>query len=83
MTAWPLRAASDGSPIKGQQPSSWETATKDYRRIEIPVLLIWGDQDRARPVESEHDRMLIPGVEMTTLAGGGHFLPLDRPRELT
>jgi len=27
--------------------------------------------------------MLIPGVEMTTLAGGGHFLPLDRPRELT
>ena len=77
MTAWPLRAASDGSPIKGQQPSSWETATKDYRRIEIP------DQDWARPVEWEHDRMLIPGVEMTTLAGGGHFLPLDRPRELT
>jgi len=83
LTAWPLRAASDGSLIEGQQPSSWETATNDYRRIEIPVLPIWGDQDWARPVEWEHDRMLIPGVEMTTLAGGGHFLPLDRPRELT
>jgi pimeloyl-ACP methyl ester carboxylesterase len=62
---------------------SWEAATKNYGRIEIPVLLIWGDQDWARPVEREHDRMLIPGVEMLTLPEGGHFLPLDRPRELT
>jgi pimeloyl-ACP methyl ester carboxylesterase len=62
---------------------SWDTATKDYGRIQMPILLIWGDQDWARPVEREHDRMLIPGVEMMTLAGGGHFLPLDRPRELT
>jgi pimeloyl-ACP methyl ester carboxylesterase len=62
---------------------SWDTATKDYGRIQMPILLIWGDQDWARPVEREHDRMLIAGVEMTTLAGGGHFLPLDRPRELT
>ncbi|HET7447046.1 MAG TPA: alpha/beta hydrolase [Methyloceanibacter sp.] len=62
---------------------SWDTASKDYGRIQMPILLIWGDQDWARPVEREHDRMLIAGVEMTTLAGGGHFLPLDRPRELT
>ena len=62
---------------------SWETATKDYGHIDIPVLLIWGDRDWARQPEREHDRALIKTAEMTTLAPGGHFLPLDRPRELT
>ena len=62
--------------------ASWETATKDYGRIDVPVLLIWGDQDWATPPEREHDRTLIKGAEMTTLANGGHFLPLDRPKEV-
>jgi pimeloyl-ACP methyl ester carboxylesterase len=48
----------------------------------VHVLLIWGDQDWARPDERERDRALIPGVQMTTVENGGHFLPLDRPREL-
>ncbi|MGH9807152.1 MAG: alpha/beta fold hydrolase [Terriglobia bacterium] len=63
--------------------ASWETATKDYGHIETPVLLIWGDRDWAKLSERERDRKLIPGVEMTTLKNGGHFLPLDRPQELT
>jgi pimeloyl-ACP methyl ester carboxylesterase len=62
---------------------TWEAATKDYGRIDVPVLLIWGDRDWARPPEREHDRKLIPNVQMTTLERGGHFLPLDRPEELT
>ena len=61
---------------------SWEAATKDYGRIEVPVMLIWGDQDWARPSEREHDRTLIKGAEMTTLKRGGHFLALDRPEEV-
>jgi pimeloyl-ACP methyl ester carboxylesterase len=62
---------------------TWETATKDYGRIEVPVLLVWGDQDWARPSERDHDRTLIPGVQMTTLDCGGHFLALDRPGKLS
>ena len=62
---------------------SWEIATKDYGRIEVPVLLIWGDRDWATPSERERDRKLIPGVETITLKNGGHFLPLDRPQEFT
>ncbi len=63
--------------------ASWEVATKGYGRIDVPVLLIWGDRDWARPSEREHDRTLIPHVEMMTLERGGHFLPLDRPLELS
>ncbi len=62
--------------------ASWQTATKDYGRIDIPVLLVWGAQDWALPSEREHDRTLIPGVQMATLDRGGHFLALDRPQEL-
>jgi pimeloyl-ACP methyl ester carboxylesterase len=35
---------------------SWERATKGYANIKIPVLLVWGKQDWARPEEMEHDR---------------------------
>ena len=33
-------------------------------------------------LRAEHDRTLIPGVQMATLDRGGHFLALDRPQEL-
>jgi len=62
--------------------SSWEAANKAYRDIDIPVCLIWGDRDWARADERERDRHLIPRVEVKTIAQAGHFLPLDRPREL-
>jgi pimeloyl-ACP methyl ester carboxylesterase len=58
---------------------SWERATKSYANIKIPVLLIWGKQDWARPDEMDHDRRIIPGAQMITIEDGGHFLPLDQP----
>ena len=60
----------------------WEAATAAHRNIDVPVGLIWGDQDWSKPDEREHDRSLIPNVEMTTIKNGGHFLPLDRPKEV-
>lgn len=62
--------------------ASWEAATKVYGNIDVPVHLIWGDKDWSRSGDREHDRDLIPGVQMTTVENGGHFLPLDRPQEL-
>jgi pimeloyl-ACP methyl ester carboxylesterase len=62
---------------------SWECARQEYPRIGVPVLLVYGDRDWSLPSDREHTRALIPNVTMKTIAGGGHFLPLDRPRELS
>jgi pimeloyl-ACP methyl ester carboxylesterase len=59
--------------------ASWEEATTTYPHSEIPVRLIWGEKDWARPDERAHDRDLLPGVQVVTVDQGGHFLPLDRP----
>jgi pimeloyl-ACP methyl ester carboxylesterase len=62
--------------------ASWEAAAASYRDIRVPAMLIWGDKDWARAAEREHDRSLIPGAETVTVNSAGHFLPLDRPKEL-
>ena len=62
--------------------ASWETATESYRNIKAPVSSVWGERDWSTPAERERDHSLIPGAETTTLENSGHFLPLDRPREL-
>jgi pimeloyl-ACP methyl ester carboxylesterase len=62
--------------------ASWEAATDVYGNIDVPVCLIWGDKDWSKPSEREQDRSMIPGVQMTTVEDGGHFLPLDRPQKL-
>lgn len=61
---------------------SWQLAREQYNRVDVPVLLIYGDRDWSRNAERENTRARIPNVVMRTIKGGGHFLPLDRPREL-
>lgn len=61
---------------------SWELTTTQYRRIKVPVLLIWGHEDWAYQAERQKDESLVPGVRVETVLGGGHFLSLDRPEEL-
>ena len=45
--------------------------TRTYPKINIPVRLIWGDKDWARPSESEHDRSLLLRAEMVTVEMAG------------
>jgi pimeloyl-ACP methyl ester carboxylesterase len=61
----------------------WSEARNEYPRIGIPTLLIYGGRDWAPLTLRERNRALIPGVAMSTVSDGGHFLSLDRPRDLT
>ncbi len=60
----------------------WDQAHAHYPDIKVPVLLIYGEHDWSRPNERETTLKDISGAKMHTVAGGGHFLSLDRPREV-
>jgi len=62
--------------------SQWDEARTHYGRITVPVLLVYGDRDWSRPQERQATLRAIPQARIETVAGGGHFLPLDRPREV-
>jgi pimeloyl-ACP methyl ester carboxylesterase len=61
----------------------WEAARKEYGRIKVPVGLIYGQYDWSRPEEREANLSAIPRAQLTTVRGGGHFLSLDAPAEIT
>lgn len=59
----------------------WEDARREYGAIDRPVLLLYGDHDWSRPTERAADARDIPGAQLRTVAGAGHFLSLDAPSE--
>ena len=55
------------------------------RRLDVPVLLLWGDSDAVSPLKIPmyiRDNVL-PQAAITyrTLSGVGHFLMLEKPKE--
>ena len=62
--------------------AGWERARSEYKSIDLPVLLVYGDHDWSRVAEREADRQAIPGAQLRTVKDAGHFLALDAPDEL-
>jgi pimeloyl-ACP methyl ester carboxylesterase len=57
----------------------WRKAHDLYGRIQVPVLLLYGDRDWSREAERQATLREIPGARLAMVANGGHFLPLDQP----
>ena len=62
--------------------AKWEAARQAYGRINVPVLLVYGDRDWSRENERKQTLAEIPGAKMETVRDGGHFLSLDQPGEV-
>jgi pimeloyl-ACP methyl ester carboxylesterase len=60
---------------------TWEAVREQYGGIDCPVLLLYGDHDRSRLDERAETARLIPGAEVRTVTGAGHFLSFDAPGE--
>ena len=54
-------------------------ARSRYRKINAPVLLIYGQKDWSRPSDRQANRQLLPAAEFTEVPNAGHFISLERP----
>ena len=63
--------------------SSADTDTTDLLpNIEMPTLLLWGDDDRRCPMNiAEQLRGAIPDAELAVIANAGHLSNMERPAE--
>jgi pimeloyl-ACP methyl ester carboxylesterase len=60
----------------------WDEARAEYKNINVPVLLLYGDDDWSNPEEQEANQRDIPGVKHEMIKNAGHFMSLDAPDEL-
>jgi pimeloyl-ACP methyl ester carboxylesterase len=63
--------------------SSADTDTTDLLpNIEVPTLLVWGDDDRRSPIDiAEQLRDAIPNAELAVIAKAGHLSNIEQPEE--
>jgi len=60
----------------------WDAAHAGYGKIRVPVLVVYGERDWSTARERDATVRAIPGARMEQVAGGGHFLPVDKPAEV-
>lgn len=55
-----------------------------YGDIDVPVLVVWGEQDTWIPVDRAHRlAAAIPGAELELIPDAGHLIQLDAPVALS
>ncbi|MGH2984527.1 MAG: alpha/beta fold hydrolase [Solirubrobacterales bacterium] len=50
-----------------------------YARINVPVMLVYGDEDWSRPSDRQANIESVPGARDTVLRDTGHFAALEAP----
>jgi pimeloyl-ACP methyl ester carboxylesterase len=51
-----------------------------YRRIEVPTLLLWADEDRMHPLAIAEEALdLLPDAQLRVLDGTGFLMAYDDP----
>ncbi len=57
------------------------SVSSDMRRLQIPLLLVWGEKDEVTPLASVGQRLQaeIPGAQLQVIPGAGHLVLDDAP----
>jgi pimeloyl-ACP methyl ester carboxylesterase len=70
---------------RGRLPIPKTLSDDDLRSIEIPVLLILGENDNPVPdpaKQAERARGLVPDVRVEVIPGAGHLMNVERPGQV-
>lgn len=82
------RAQSGSADYRNSSPVMRQIMVRSIRRdlrpemplIKAPTLLIWGENDTATPMrDARIMQRLIPGAQLTSFPGAGHYSFLDNP----
>jgi pimeloyl-ACP methyl ester carboxylesterase len=57
-------------------------ARERYARINVPVTLVYGDEDWSRPSDRQANVESVPGVRDIVLRNKGHFAALEAPDDV-
>lgn len=57
-------------------------ARERYARINVPVTLVYGDEDWSRPSDRQANIQSVPGARDLVLPQTGHFAALEAPEEV-
>ena len=75
-----LRTSPDGIAAASLGMSVRPDVTADLPSIDVPTLLIVGEEDRISPVEEMRGIAdAIPGAELAVIPDAGHMSPLENP----
>jgi pimeloyl-ACP methyl ester carboxylesterase len=77
--------------LKGKMVTAklaWQPRLRDphlakwLHRIDVPTLIVWGEQDRLLPLDyAAAWRRAIPGARLATVPGAGHLPHAEKPEE--
>ena len=66
--------------VRQMLPNYILSAASDLKKLDIPVLVAWGEQDDVTPLTlARHLARDIPGAQLDIIAGAGHLLLDDAP----
>jgi pimeloyl-ACP methyl ester carboxylesterase len=55
----------------------------DLKNIKVPITLVWGEKDEFQPIRTaEKFVKAYNGVQLITVSGANHFLPLEEPERV-
>lgn len=77
------RASFYAHQLRHYESSTTQRAAASLAALALPVLVLWGTHDRWQPVSYAH-RLAndIPGAELQTIPGAGHFVTEDAPEQV-